>query len=263
MKSLNYWISIVIISFGMFANGHSALAAGKTLNVGLVDNTQDNFTSSSINYQAAVEAGGHKPVFIRLTDDMDSLRRAVEAVDVVLFIGGEDVNPARYGEQPSPFLGEVVERRDSFEYAVMDVAVSLRKPIVGICRGMQLINVYFGGTLYQDLPSELGDKVAHSRPDMKYDAVHMCYIHPGAWLHQVLGVTQIGVNSTHHQAVKRLGKGLSAMAWSEDGVIEALYGYDYPVFAVQFHPERLVKGHSEFLPIFQMDYLNCCLPASR
>jgi putative glutamine amidotransferase len=165
--------------------------------------------------------------------------RAVEALDVVrglVLTGGEDVDPARYGTAPHPKLERTDPARDAVEIALVEAARARRLPILAICRGLQLLNVAFGGTLYQDLASERPGPIPHQ----DQAARHAVRIAPGSLLHRTLGATSHSVNSRHHQAVKTLGPGLVATAWAEDDLIEAVELTDPTapwLLGVQWHPE--------------------------
>ncbi len=229
--------------------GNAALATAKTmpLRVGIVDKCATDGTIADENYVAFVRAAGAEPVLLRATDDKAEIERMLDGCDLLLFAGGEDIDPLRYGAIPSPKLGTVNARRDAWEYALLDAAVPRRKPLFGICRGCQLLNVYFGGTLWQDLPTEFDG----CRPEghyLKDGGEHEAFFEPGSQIAKRLGLLSTTVNSTHHQAVKKPGRGFRVTAHSPDGVVEAIENDDYPVAAVQFHPERLVvlKGRPEF-----------------
>ena len=138
------------------------LQAGRSLTVGIAEVRSTGSASVGRSYVQAVLMGGHVPVIIPDMDDPARLRKALKKIDILLLPGGVDVAPERYGEARSPQLGEVNMERDAFEYRILAEAVRLRKPVLGICRGVQVLNVFLGGSLYQDLPSEYPDAtVAH------------------------------------------------------------------------------------------------------
>lgn len=192
----------------------------------------------------AISKAGHVPVVI-CRGTRDEIDRAVSRIDLLLLPGGEDVDPARYGAQPSPALGRVNKTRDEFEEQVLRSAVRHEVPIVGICRGEQRLNVFFGGTLYQDLPSELGKNYTVEHRSGKPERRHSIVIAEGSRLAKVCGTESVTVNSSHHQAAKRLAPGMTDTAWSNDGVVEAIECDWYPAAGVQFHPERLSAVYSE------------------
>ena len=222
--------------------------------------------SAGINYANAVRRGGHIPLIIPYTEDLNEIIRAMQAADGLLLPGGEDdVEPARYGEEAIAQIGPVNRRRDEFEMALLKVAAQLGKPVLGICRGIQVINVCFGGTLWQDLPSQMAEySIEHQRPDEKWSGVHEVCVSPASRLYQTLmrvednrrkcteeGLT-ISVNSTHHQAVRQVAPEFVVSAQSADGVIEAIEHQSLPIMAVQFHPERLATGDDrQFTELFK------------
>lgn len=211
--------------------------------VGIADTCKEGMASVGINYPNAVMRTGHIPVLLPQTDDMSIIREMLEKVDVLLLSGGgADVDPSRYGAEKSPYVTEISQERDAFEYRLLEVAAEMRKPVFGICRGIQVINVFFGGTLYQDLPTEYADtSICHQRPDKEWEPVHDIKIKPGSRLSMFLGgMTETQVNSTHHQACKDVAPGFIVSATAPDGVIEAIESESLPIVAVQFHPERLL-----------------------
>jgi len=166
---------------------------------------------------------------------------ALDRVQGLVLTGGEDVDPARYGAAPHSRLGEVDPLRDALELALIAGARARRLPILAICRGIQIVNVALGGTLYQDLPTERPGPIEHSDSRSRHDL----QIEPGSLMHRTLGAVSATVNSRHHQAIRDLAPPLRASAWSEDGVIEGAElrkAGDPWLLAVQWHPEDDVEG---------------------
>ena len=187
------------------------------------------------NYAEAISRAGHLPVVVPRFGSDVQFDETLALLDVLVMTGGEDVAPARYGEKESPKLGKVNLLRDEFDLRLVAAARRRNLPIVGICRGCQLLNVEFGGTLWQDLPSEFPVKdIAHR------GSRHAMSILPDSRLAQVLGKTNVVVNSYHHQAVKDVAPGFRVTAVAPDGVAEVIESDSYPAIGVQFHPERLV-----------------------
>ena len=225
------------------------LRAYAALVVGIADMcSETNRVSVKTTYVDAVAAAGNMPLVLPAQTNRAAVSRTLASVDMLLLCGGEDVEPCRYGTEPSPLLGEVNRRRDAWEFLLLDEAVKRRLPVFGICRGCQLINVYFGGTLWQDLPSERPGEVVHRGKR----AFHDIQIVAGSRLACSLGLNSSRVNTIHHQAVRDLAPGFRAVAFAADGVVEAIEGEGLPVVGVQFHPEKLFvqKGRDEFRVLF-------------
>lgn len=231
----------------------------KSLKVGLPDTCPQEPPIVPVNYVNAVERVGHQVRVLPYTMDEEACQKMLDGLDVLLFMGGGDIEAKWFGEEQSPLAGTPNLRRDEFEMLLFKLALQRRLPIMGICRGHQLINIALGGTIYQDLPTEypdLSDKglaplINHSRPDSEWAGVHDIQIEKDSRLYQVLQVEQACVNSTHHQALKDLGRTLRVTATSPDGVIEAIESDTYPIAAFQFHPERLAFGDDTlFTPLF-------------
>lgn len=193
------------------------------------------------SYVSAVAGAGGVPLILSQLIGEAGAPRALEGCEGLLLTGGEDVDPAYYGEQPSKALGSVDRERDRFELALFRAARAARLPVLGICRGIQLINVALGGTLYQDLPSERPGPIDHDPGTARGARTHHVRLAPGSQAARALGVDRLVPNSFHHQAVKDLAPALIATGWSDDGVIEAVEGRpdDAWLLAVQWHPEEM------------------------
>lgn len=200
-------------------------------------------------YVNAVRKAGGVPVIlpgVKTKEDADAL---IASIDGIIFSGGEDVAPAYYGES---ILNESVginAPRDTSDFLLVQAARDRQIPIMGICRGEQLLNVAFGGTLWQDLPAQKG--VEHRQKQPSTVATHKVILEKGSRIRELLAdADTISVNTHHHQAVKDIAPGCKVTAWSEDGIVEAWEGPG--VFCVQFHPEGLIWGGDDsFLPLFR------------
>ena len=189
-------------------------------------------------YAQGLEAAGAVPVILPLTTDQEALKRYAQTFDGFLFPGGHDLDPALYGQNPTDQCGTVCRQRDSMERKLFPLTLETGKPLLGICRGIQLFNVMLGGSLYQDIPTECPSDVEHHETPPYDKVAHPVTVEQGTPLYQAVGVTQMGVNSYHHQGIKELGKGLRVAAKAPDGMVEAVYLPDHPfALAVQWHPE--------------------------
>lgn len=188
-------------------------------------------------------AAGGNPLLIPPLADSSLLREIFDTIHGLLLPGGADLQPSLYGAAPHPRLGEVDPNLDVTEMALARWAIEEERPVLGICRGQQSLNVAAGGTLYQDIPSELAGVLAH-RVNPRDHLAHEITVEPDSRLADLLGATRLSVNSLHHQAVNDVAPGFVVVARAPDGVIEGLERPDHPfAVAVQFHPEELVPGH--------------------
>jgi putative glutamine amidotransferase len=193
-----------------------------------------------IVYARAVEAAGGLPVVLPPLDH-GAIGPLVDRMAGLCLSGGPDLDPAAYEADPDPNLGQVEPDLDAFELAVAVRADQLRIPILGICRGCQALNVARGGTLHQHLPDVTDGSVSHRQTASGREPTHSVRIEPGSRLAAIVGDDDLDVNSFHHQAVDRLGRGLRAVAWSPDGVVEAIEDADVSLYlGVQWHAETLV-----------------------
>jgi len=168
-----------------------------------------------------------------------SCRELLRHCHGLVLSGGEDLDPARYGERALPELGTVNPARDEMEFGALETALERRIPVLGICRGLQLLNVYFGGTLYQDVGTQFPGALRHLQEEAWGLHSHEAHIVETSRLAEIVGGTRIRINSFHHQAIKDLAPGLVEVARAEDGLIEAVEARDHRwVLGVQWHPER-------------------------
>ena len=196
-------------------------------------------------YLLAIEQPGATPVLVTPTHGEEARAQLLELAHGLVLTGGEDVAPSRYGEQPHPELGTVNFARDEMEFTLLRGALERRMPVLAICRGMQLLNVALGGTLYQDLPSQLGGDLIHEQDAAVNDRWHHARVEEDSRMAEIFGSPTLHINSFHHQGIKDVAPALRARAWAEDGLVEAIEAPDYPwVFGVQWHPER---GEAEII----------------
>jgi putative glutamine amidotransferase len=194
-------------------------------------------------YIQAIEAAGGIPLLIHLTRDTAVLDAHYRRCDGLLFAGGGDVDPKHFGAAPHPQLGTVEELRDQVELALARRAAADGLPLLGICRGIQLLNVALGGTLYQDIPTELPGALDHYASRNGPDRAHMAHsiaLEPDSWLATQLGAAELPANTFHHPALREVAPGLRVTGRAPDGIIEAVEGTGaYFVVGVQCHPEEL------------------------
>ena len=189
-------------------------------------------------YLDGLRRAGADPIVLNLDSSPDYLDHLISLSDGILLTGGPDVSPLLYDESPRPLCGAACDVRDKLETHLLSAADQRDIPLLGICRGLQIMNVFFSGSLYQDLPSDSSSDICH-RMTPPYDRhVHEVKITAGSLLHDVLGRDILGVNSYHHQGVKRVGAGLTVSAVASDGLVEALEhrGKTF-MLGVQWHPE--------------------------
>lgn len=215
-------------------------------------------------YAAAVRRLGALPVLIPLFEESHSISAAryADRLDALILTGGEDVDPQLYNEAPHAKLQDICRKRDDYEIALLHAFLAAGKKVLGICRGLQLINVAFGGTLYQDIDSQCARTASYvhtTKDDRWYHLAHSVSLQTGTQINRLLQVHEIMVNSIHHQAIKTLGDSLVASAYAEqDSIIEAIESTRYPsqLLAVQWHPETMLSNSNsaslEQLKLFAM-----------
>lgn len=205
------------------------------------------------HYAACIEKIGAAPVILPITTDKKVAEAYVERIDALIMTGGVDVNPFLYGEEIAPETEVPFTDRDTFDILLIEAALNKDIPILGICRGMQILNVYLGGSLYQDLRYYGDTKIQHVQRASHHEPVHYVEIVKDSTLHTLIGDRR-KVNSVHHQAVRTLGKGLVASATSpSDGIIEAYEAADgRRILGIQWHPEMMfASGNMEMENIFR------------
>ena len=205
-------------------------------------------------YVRAVELGGGTPVITPPHLEEAQLRPIFEHLDGLVFSGGGDILPAAFGEEDSGLLWSLDESRDQTELALARWALVEGLPLLAICRGIQVLNVAAGGTLVQDIPTQVPNALTHSTVAGRPVAViaHTVEVAPGSRLAALFGAGELGVNSAHHQAVKDVGTGLDVTARAPDGIIEGLECPDHPFcVGVQWHPEAMVDSHPKMQRLFK------------
>lgn len=194
-------------------------------------------TVDRTNSDAIFRAGG-VPLVLPYTVDENEIEQLVDRIDGLLLTGGGDIDPTLFGEEPLPGLGSICPERDTLEMALIRRMLDNDKPIFGICRGCQILNIAAGGDMYQDLYTQRDALLQHSQKAPRWHASHTLRIEEGSLLHQIVGESTYKVNSFHHQAVRKLAPGFAHSAATKDGVTEAFESQQHRfVLGVQWHPE--------------------------
>jgi putative glutamine amidotransferase len=222
-------------------------------------NPERAYVNSS--YLRAVQQAGGVPVPLPPQLDDDALEALASRLDGLLLTGGGDLDPLAYGEPRHPTVYDVSPARDRLESSAARRCMAEGKPILAICRGIQLLNVAFGGSLYQDVATDPGTKIKHDQTGPRDKLTHPVKVTPGSLLARVLESEALQVNSMHHQAVKALGKNLVAVAHAPDQIIEGIELNDSSpdrfVLGVQWHPEELVSKDSAARNLFSA-FVSAC-----
>lgn len=213
------------------------------------------------DYVESIRRAGGEP---RVLDPLaDQPARVVAEVQGMLLTGGVDIDPARYGEERVEAVTAVEPERDAFEFELIAATREARLPVFGICRGIQVMNVAFGGSLVQDIPSQMSGTVAHTVPAPPFAIAHEVWVSKGSRLWTLMQEKMVdgetcSVNSRHHQAINRLAPGFEVTATAPDGVVEAIECANYPSFClgVQWHPENFWRT-GEFRPLFE-GFIEAC-----
>ncbi|MFL5464100.1 MAG: gamma-glutamyl-gamma-aminobutyrate hydrolase family protein [Gemmatimonadaceae bacterium] len=192
-------------------------------------------------YVTALENAGLVPLIVPPLTSADAASAVLDSVAGLVLTGGEDVDPARYGEQRHEKVRSVNAARDATEAALIQEARARGTPVLAICRGIQMLNVALGGTLVQDIPSQCNTDIVHDEEGPRDSRSHEVSIEPGSLIARAVGTDHLTVNSFHHQSVKRVADGMRVTARSPDGIIEGLESTedDWWVMAVQWHPEEM------------------------
>lgn len=221
----------------------------------IADRPLGRFVRADLDYVEGVAHAGGVPVVLPPVGEQRAAEAVIGGLDGLLLSGGSDLDPSYYGEKPIPELNVTLPERDAFEMALLGEALRRGIPIFGICRGLQVLNVALGGTLYQDLPSQLGrDLLTHRQETPKWQATHEVEIHEGSWVGGITDSTCVKVNSYHHQGIKDLADGLRVSARSSDGVIEAIESHDFSerwLVGVQWHAEAMRDAGAEHRNLFE------------
>jgi len=226
------------------------ISAGRHLETHVARETTTTIVGCDIDYLISVSLAGGAPMIIPMLADREAVGAVIEVAHGVLLTGGGDIHAETYGEAPHPKSHLHDPDRDNMEMEVARLALERGLPILGICRGLQLLNTVFGGTLMQDIPSMVPGALTHNAPETEIH-MHDITIEEGTLFSRIMHTPTVAVNSWHHQAVKTLGQGLRIAAHAPDGVVEAIESAEgKPILAVQCHPEACPEDHPCYLTLF-------------
>lgn len=209
-------------------------------------------------YTSSLRRAGAQVVVLPPVVSQGELEWVARAYDGFLFTGGADIDPAIYHQDRIPQCGAADSVRDAMEFPLFRMALGEGKPILAICRGCQLMNVVFGGSLYQDIPTQRAGSLDHSVAEKAHGLSHSVRVEPGTRLHRAVRAEALRVNTLHHQGIDRLGGGLVVSARSEDGLVEGIESIDHRyVVGVQWHPELLAGLRPQHQRIFDEFVKQC------
>lgn len=257
MKKLLVLLLTVLFAFSLVACGNNEEVADEKVKIGVswsMDYTAAMEDEDVNAYMTSIEKAGAKAVYLDQITDLESAKQVLSTVDAVILTGGEDVNPALYGEELSPLTEELNEARDTSDFYLLKAAIEMDMPLVATCRGMQMLNTVQGGTLYQDLFTEYDTDINHRDPELNDFTYHEVTIEDGNIIADAMGgAGTYTVNSWHHQGIDTLGEGLKIVATAPDGMIEGIVLEDATyIYGVQFHPEwHVVEETLDCLSVFE------------
>lgn len=227
------------------------------IGISAVASFDEQMHSQRVTYAQAVWAAGGEAVLLPCNPDKGNCKQVVEMLDGLLAPGGHDIDPQIFDEERIESCGAFTRYEDEYDMELIKEAVKQGKPVLAICRGMQVVNALYGGTLYQDIPTQYSEEIVHSRIEKNVERFHTVTIEKDSHLAKILGeIKDVVVNTSHHQAVKDVAKGFQVTAKAPDGIIEAMENEDASILCVQWHPERLQD--MEMYRWLMKDFVNRC-----
>ncbi|WP_300368750.1 gamma-glutamyl-gamma-aminobutyrate hydrolase family protein [Brachyspira sp.] len=210
------------------------------------------------SYIDSVSRADGIPFIMPIVEDEKIIKGMIENIDGIIMTGGVDVHPFRFNEEPMGKIGTISAERDEFDFKIIKYAVEMNKPIFGICRGIQVINVHFGGTLIQDIPTQRNTNILHDQTAELHVATHKIQVVKDSIIYDMLGENS-EVNSFHHQAIDKLAKDFKVTASAKDGIVEAIEykKKDSFILGVQWHPELMSAKNIKMQNIFDM-FIGVC-----
>lgn len=226
-------------------------------------NKEETYLMMNNGYMKAIEQAGGLPVVLPMTNDPAILDAYINQLDGFVLTGGADIDPLLYGQQTQNCCGAIDPVRDAMEVPFAQMLAKQDKPVLGVCRGCQVLNVALGGTMYQDLPTNRPEStLAHRQKQPDRFPAHSVDLVDGTLLANILDVSQLMVNSLHHQGIDQIAPSLTACATAPDGLVEAVYLPTHSFFlGVQWHPERMFESDPLSMTLFQT-FVQTCFPAS-
>jgi len=230
--------------------------------IGIVTSTeleQDYYFTSTDNVNAIIMAGGI-PVLLPYYQDQETVEEIARKIDGLYATGGYDIDPTLFGEEPHPKLGTIIPERDQFEIALMRKVLELDKPLLGVCRGSQTLNIALGGNMYQDIYAQIPNQLLqHQQKAPNKHGSHFVAVKEGSLLNQITGKARLRVNSRHHQANRSVIEPLQICAQASDGVIEAIESTAHRfVLALQWHPENMLEVKDEDSEAIFNGFIKAC-----
>ncbi|MET1013913.1 MAG: gamma-glutamyl-gamma-aminobutyrate hydrolase family protein [Paenisporosarcina sp.] len=228
--------------------------------IGVSTNLKNQVLSVSTDYLQAITAFGGVPIVLPNLRE-DDINSVALLLDGLLLTGGGDIDPTLFDEEPIPNLGNITPERDSFEIGLIQKLLHLNKPILGICRGCQILNIAVGGNMYQDIYSQVEKPLLqHNQAAPRHHASHFIQIIKETKLHGMLQSNLAKVNSFHHQAVKKIPKPFEVCAVANDGMIEAIESTEHAfALGIQWHPEGLLSKNDVVSTLIFSAFINACL----